>query len=66
MTCPVPECMLPAGSRTATIMVREKPDQLLKDMRARFPKADLVRDENACAANPSSCSSRQRTGWPVT
>jgi AraC family transcriptional regulator of adaptative response/methylated-DNA-[protein]-cysteine methyltransferase len=32
-----------------TIMVREKPDQLLKDVRSRFPKADLVRDEEGCA-----------------
>jgi len=32
-----------------TIMVREKPDQLLKDVRARFPKAELVRDERGCA-----------------
>ena len=32
-----------------TIMVREKADQLLRDIRARFPKADLVRDEKGCA-----------------
>ena len=32
-----------------TIMVREKPDQLLKDIRARFLNADLVRDEKGCA-----------------
>jgi AraC family transcriptional regulator of adaptative response/methylated-DNA-[protein]-cysteine methyltransferase len=32
-----------------TIMVREKPDQLLRDIRARFPKAELVRDEKGCA-----------------
>jgi AraC family transcriptional regulator, regulatory protein of adaptative response / methylated-DNA-[protein]-cysteine methyltransferase len=32
-----------------TIMVREKPAQLLRDIRARFPKAELVRDEKGCA-----------------
>jgi AraC family transcriptional regulator of adaptative response/methylated-DNA-[protein]-cysteine methyltransferase len=32
-----------------TIMVREKPDQLLRDIAARFPKAELVRDERGCA-----------------
>ena len=32
-----------------TIMVRDKPDQLLRDIRARFPKANLVRDEKGCA-----------------
>ena len=33
-----------------TIMVRSKADQLARDLRARFPKAGLVRDEKACAA----------------
>ena len=32
-----------------TIMVRERPAQLLRDIRARFPKAELVRDEKGCA-----------------
>jgi len=32
-----------------TIMVREEPDQLIRDIRARFPKAELVRDEKGCA-----------------
>jgi len=32
-----------------TIMVREKPDQLLRDIRARFPRAELLRDEKGCA-----------------
>ena len=32
-----------------TVMVREKPDQLIRDIRARFPKAELVRDEKGCA-----------------
>lgn len=32
-----------------TIMVREKPEQLMRDIRARFPKAELVRDEKGCA-----------------
>jgi AraC family transcriptional regulator, regulatory protein of adaptative response / methylated-DNA-[protein]-cysteine methyltransferase len=32
-----------------TIMVRSKADQLLRDIRARFPKAELIRDERGCA-----------------
>jgi AraC family transcriptional regulator of adaptative response/methylated-DNA-[protein]-cysteine methyltransferase len=32
-----------------TIMVRGKAGQLLKDVRARFPKAELLRDEKGCA-----------------
>jgi len=32
-----------------TIMVRDKADQLLRDIRARFPRAELLRDEKGCA-----------------
>jgi AraC family transcriptional regulator, regulatory protein of adaptative response / methylated-DNA-[protein]-cysteine methyltransferase len=32
-----------------TIMVRDKPAQLLRDIRERFPKAQLVHDEKGCA-----------------
>ena len=32
-----------------TIMVRSRADQLARDLRARFPKAALVRDEKRCA-----------------
>jgi AraC family transcriptional regulator of adaptative response/methylated-DNA-[protein]-cysteine methyltransferase len=32
-----------------TIMVREKQSRLLHDIQARFPKADLIRDEKGCA-----------------
>jgi len=32
-----------------TIMVREKQDQLIRDIRSRFPKAELIRDEKGCA-----------------
>lgn len=32
-----------------TIMVRETRDQLLRDIRARFPEAELIRDEKGCA-----------------
>jgi len=32
-----------------TIMVRDKAEQLLRDIRARFPRAGLERDEKACA-----------------
>lgn len=32
-----------------TIMVREKPAQLIADVQARFSKADLIRDEKGCA-----------------
>ena len=44
-----PVLVASSGKGIVTIMVREKPDQLLKDIRARFPKADLVRDEKGCA-----------------
>ena len=32
-----------------TIMVRAKQTQLIRDIRERFPKADLIRDEKGCA-----------------
>jgi AraC family transcriptional regulator, regulatory protein of adaptative response / methylated-DNA-[protein]-cysteine methyltransferase len=32
-----------------TVMVREKQAQLIRDIRARFPRAELVRDEKGCA-----------------
>jgi AraC family transcriptional regulator of adaptative response/methylated-DNA-[protein]-cysteine methyltransferase len=32
-----------------TIMVRETQAKLLKDLRARFPKAELIHDEKGCA-----------------
>ena len=32
-----------------TIMVCDKAHQLLRDIRARFPKAELLRDEQGCA-----------------
>lgn len=32
-----------------TIMVRDKPAQLLREIRERFPKAELVHDEKGCA-----------------
>jgi AraC family transcriptional regulator of adaptative response/methylated-DNA-[protein]-cysteine methyltransferase len=31
-------------------MVREKQAQLLRDVQARFPKANLIRDEKGCSA----------------
>ena len=33
-----------------TIMVRTTPSRLIRDLGARFPKANLVRDEKACEA----------------
>ena len=33
-----------------TIMVRTKQAQLIRDVQARFPKADLIRDEKGCAS----------------
>ncbi|HWV89721.1 MAG TPA: methylated-DNA--[protein]-cysteine S-methyltransferase [Burkholderiales bacterium] len=33
-----------------SIMVRDKPSQLIRDLGARFPKANLVRDEKGCKA----------------
>jgi AraC family transcriptional regulator, regulatory protein of adaptative response / methylated-DNA-[protein]-cysteine methyltransferase len=38
-----------SGKGIVTIMVREQRAQLLRDVEARFPKADLIRDEKACA-----------------
>ena len=32
-----------------TIMVREKQAQLIREVEARFPRADLIRDEKGCA-----------------
>ncbi len=32
-----------------TIMVRKKQAQLVRDIEARFPRADLIRDERGCA-----------------
>ena len=32
-----------------SIMVRERPTQLIRDIQARFPKAELLRDEKGCA-----------------
>lgn len=33
-----------------TIMIRDKVAELLRDLEARFPKAELVRDEKGCKA----------------
>ena len=44
-----PVLVASSGNGIVTIMVREKPAQLLRDIRARFPKAELVRDEKGCA-----------------
>jgi len=38
-----------SGKGIVTIMVRSNADQLPRDLRARFPKAQLIRDGKACA-----------------
>jgi len=38
-----------SGKGIVTIMVRDKQAQLVRDIQARFPKAELVRDEKGCA-----------------
>jgi AraC family transcriptional regulator of adaptative response/methylated-DNA-[protein]-cysteine methyltransferase len=38
-----------SGKGIVTIMVRPRPDQLLRDIAVRFPKANLVRDDKGCA-----------------
>jgi len=38
-----------SGKGIVTIMVRERPAQLTRDIEDRFPKAGLVRDEKGCA-----------------
>lgn len=44
-----PVLVASGGKGIVTIMVRDKPEQLLREIRARFPKAILVRDEKGCA-----------------
>jgi len=38
-----------SGKGIVTIMVRDARAQLLKDLHARFPKAELIHDEKGCA-----------------
>ncbi|MEQ1854149.1 MAG: methylated-DNA--[protein]-cysteine S-methyltransferase [Chthoniobacteraceae bacterium] len=38
-----------SGKGIATIMVRANRAQLIRDIEARFPKVELVRDEKGCA-----------------
>ena len=40
-----------------TIMVRSKADQLAKDLKARFPKAELLHDQKGCAATVAKVAS---------
>jgi len=44
-----PVLVASSGAGIVTVMVRAKPDQLIRDIRARFPKAELIRDEKGCA-----------------
>lgn len=44
-----PVLVASGGKGIVTIMVREKQAHLIRDVQARFPKADLVRDEKGCA-----------------
>jgi AraC family transcriptional regulator, regulatory protein of adaptative response / methylated-DNA-[protein]-cysteine methyltransferase len=44
-----PVLVASSGKGIVTIMVRRNAGELLKDIRARFPKAELVRDEKGCA-----------------
>ena len=39
-----------SGKGVVTVMVREQRARLVKDVRARFPKAEMVHDEKGCAA----------------
>ncbi len=43
--------LVACGARgIVTIMVRERPAQLIGDIQTRFPRAELVRDEKGCAS----------------
>ncbi|MGQ0509213.1 MAG: methylated-DNA--[protein]-cysteine S-methyltransferase [Betaproteobacteria bacterium] len=44
-----PVLVAASGKGIVSIMVRRSAAQLLRDIRARFPKAELVRDEKGCA-----------------
>jgi AraC family transcriptional regulator of adaptative response/methylated-DNA-[protein]-cysteine methyltransferase len=44
-----PVLVAASGKGIVTIMVRETQAQLIRDVQARFPKADLTRDEKGCA-----------------
>ena len=39
-----------SGRGIVSIMVRDAPSRLVRDLAARFPKANLVRDEKGCRA----------------
>ena len=39
-----------SGKGIVTIMIRDRAEQLVRDLRLRFPKATLVEDEKACGA----------------
>jgi len=44
-----PVLVATSGKGIVTIMVRDKPAQLFREVRERFPKAQLVHDEKGCA-----------------
>jgi O-6-methylguanine DNA methyltransferase len=47
--CALGALLVAAGEKgIVSIMIREKPAQLVRDLRARFPKANLVRQEKDC------------------
>lgn len=43
-----PVLVASSGKGIVTIMVRGKQAQLIRDIEARFPKADVIRDEKGC------------------
>ena len=43
-----PVLVASCGKGIVSIMVRKKADELVRDLRLRFPKADLVRSEKEC------------------
>ena len=46
-----PVLVASSGRGIVTIMIRDKADQLLRDLRPRFPKAILTRNEEECGAS---------------
>src|SRR5687768_129702 len=45
-----------SGRGIVSIMVRDRPSRLIRDLGARFPKANLVRDENGSKATVAKVS----------
>lgn len=53
-TCPLGRVLVASSDRgVVTIMLRDARASLLEDLRGRFPKAEIIRDEKRCAPQVS-------------